>query len=108
MLGVGAAARAAAAAVLSCCAQLPQCEFSRGCGISMSQLARPDSASRAEDESLPTLPSGRRLELLSKSMTSTGVGGRVWNAAPMLCRWMLAAADEIDGAVVVECEASWI
>jgi predicted nicotinamide N-methyase len=56
----------------------------------------------SDASALPPLPSGVRLELLALGEQAAGVGGRLWNAAPKLCRWMLAQQELIQDSIVIE------
>ena len=49
---------------------------------------------------LPPLPNGSELKLLEAD--DAGIGGRLWNAAALLCRWQLSIAEQIGGSRVLE------
>ena len=55
---------------------------------------------------LPSLPDGRNLEIClsapAENAKDVCLGGMVWPAAPVLCRWLAANADIIRGAAVLE------
>ena len=80
---------------------ITHCEF-RGkiycCGSSV-----PKGATVCADINiLPSLPCGSRLELFTLGEQTAGVGGRLWNAAPKLCQYQLAQADQVHDSVVLE------
>ena len=63
----------------------------------------PAGAIKLDTSSLPALPGGKEpLALHGLEQDAAGVGGRLWECAPALCRWQLSIAEQLRGTSVLE------